>query len=110
MSAEYVPLAIIMFVFTYPSRAVGLLAPAIDRLPRRTLDYLQLVGPAVLAALAAVDIMVGVENGESYFTVGLPWLSVGRVHRASSRGGGTCSSAWRRPSLIAVVGRAAGFA
>ena len=77
MSAEYVPLAIIMFVFTYPSRAVGLLAPAIDRLPRQVLDYLQLVGPAVLAALAAVDIMVGVENGESYFTIGLPWLSVG---------------------------------
>ena len=77
MSAEYVPLAIIMFVFTYPSRAVGLLAPAIDRLPRQVLAYLQLVGPAVLAALAAVDIMVGVENGESYFTIGLPWLSVG---------------------------------
>lgn len=109
MSAEYVPLAIIMFVFTYPSRAVGLLAPAIDRLPRRTLDYLQLVGPAVLAALAAVDIMVGVENGESYFTVGLPWLSVA-----------ACIGLvwWRRnlfvglaaAVLIAVVGRAAGFA
>jgi branched-subunit amino acid transport protein len=77
MSAEYVPLALIMFAFTYPSRAVGLLAPAIDRLPRPALDYLQLVGPAVLTALAAVDVMVGVENGESAFTIGLPWLSVG---------------------------------
>jgi len=28
MSAEFVPLALIMFAFTYPSRAVGLLAPA----------------------------------------------------------------------------------
>lgn len=76
MSAEYVPLALIMFAFTYPSRAVGLLAPAMDRLPRPALAYLQLVGPAVLTALAAVDIMVGVENGESVFTIGLPWVSV----------------------------------
>ena len=51
MSAEFVPLALIMFAFTYPSRAVGLLAPAIERLPRPALDYLQLVGPAVLTAL-----------------------------------------------------------
>ena len=76
MSAEYVPLALIMFAFTYPSRAVGLLAPAMDRLPRPALEYLQLVGPAVLTALAAVDIMVGVENEESVFTIGLPWVSV----------------------------------
>jgi branched-subunit amino acid transport protein len=109
MSAEYVPLAIIMFAFTYPSRAVGLLAPAIDRLPRRALDYLQLVGPAVLAALAAVDIMVGVENGESYFTIGLPWVSVAAC----------ITLVWWRKNLflglaaavlIAIVGRALGFA
>jgi len=109
MSAEYVPLAIIMFVFTYPSRAVGLLAPAIDRLPRQVLAYLQLVGPAVLAALAAVDIMVGVENGESYFTIGLPWRSVGAC----------IALVWWRKNLflglaaaiaIAIVGRALGFA
>jgi branched-subunit amino acid transport protein len=109
VSAEYVPLAIIMFAFTYPSRAVGLLAPAIDRLPRRALDYLQLVGPAVLSALAAVDIMVGVENGESYFMIGLPWLSVA-----------ACIALvwWRRnlfiglaaAILLAIAGRALGFA
>jgi len=108
MSAEYVPLAIIMFAFTYPSRAVGLLAPAIDRLPDRALEYLQLVGPAMLAALAAVDIMVGVENGQSVFTIGLPWLCVG-----------ICIAlvAWRRnlfvglaaAVVIAIVGRALGF-
>jgi branched-subunit amino acid transport protein len=108
MSAEFVPLALIMFAFTYPSRALGLLAPAIDRLPRPAIEYLQLVGPAVLTALAAVDIMVGVENGESVFTIGLPWVSVG-----------VCLAlvAWRRnlfiglaaAVLIAVVGRAVGF-
>ena len=108
MSAEYVPLAIIMFAFTYPSRAVGLLAPAIERLPRGVLDYLQLVGPAVLSALAAVDIMVGVENGVSAFTIGLPWLSVGAC---------LLLVAWRRnlfvglvaAVLIAVLGRAVGI-
>ena len=108
MSAEYVPLALLMFVFTYPSRAVGLLAPAIDRLPRRVLEYLQLVGPAVLAALAAVDIMVGVENGESVFTIGLPWLAVGVC---------VVLVAWKKnlfiglaaAVVIAIVGRAAGF-
>lgn len=108
MSAEYVGLALIMFAFTYPSRAVGLLAPAIERLPRGALDYLQLVGPAVLSALAAVDIMVGVENGQSVFTVGLPWLSVAAC---------VALVAWRRnlfiglaaAVLIAIAGRALGY-
>jgi branched-subunit amino acid transport protein len=108
VSAEYVPLALLMFVFTYPSRAVGLLAPAIDRLPRRVLDYLQLVGPAVLSALAAVDIMVNVENGQSVFTVGLPWLAVAAC---------IVLVVWRRnlfiglaaAVLIAIAGRAIGF-
>ena len=108
MTADYVPLAILMFAFTYPSRAVGLLAPAIDRLPRRVLDYLQLVGPAVLTALAAVDVMVGVENGESVLTIGLPWVAVGVC---------LLLVAWRRnlfiglaaAVLIAAVGRAVGL-
>ena len=107
MSAEYVPLALIMFAFTYPSRAVGLLAPAIERLPKPALNYLQLVGPAVLSALAAVDIMVGVDNGETAFTIGLPWVSVGVC---------LLLVAWRKnlfiglaaAVLIAIAGRAAG--
>jgi branched-subunit amino acid transport protein len=108
VTAEFVPLALIMFAFTYPSRAVGLLAPAIERLPRPALDYLQLVGPAVLSALAAVDVMVGVENGESAFTIGLPWVSVGVC---------LLLVAWRKnlfvglaaAVVIAIVGRAAGL-
>ena len=76
MSVELVPLAVLMFAVTYPSRAVGLLSPAIDRLPARGLAYLQLVGPAVLAALAAVNVMVVTTDGRSAFVVGLPWLSV----------------------------------
>ena len=46
-----------MVAVTYPSRALGLAARRrIGPLPAPALDYLQLVGPAVLAALAAVNI------------------------------------------------------
>ena len=108
MSTDYVPLALLMFAVTYPSRAIGLLNPAIDRLPRRALEYLQLVGPAVLAALAAVDVMVGMENDRPIFTIGLPWLAVGVC---------LVLVAWRRNLFIglvaavaiAIAGRAAGL-
>ena len=76
MSVELVPLAVLMFAVTYPSRAIGLLNPALHRLPRGALAYLQLVGPAVLAALAAVNVMVATTDGRSVFVIGLPWLSV----------------------------------
>ena len=108
MTARYVGLALIMFAFTYPSRAVGLLAPKVDRLPKPALDYLQLVGPAILSALAAVNVMVAVDHGHSVFTVGLPWLSVLAC---------IALVAWRRnlfiglaaAVLIAVAGRASGL-
>ena len=77
MSTNLVWLAILMFAVTYPSRAVGLLAPAMDRLPKVVLDYLQLVGPAVLAALAAVAVMVTTEEGgATSFHVGVEWLAL----------------------------------
>jgi branched-subunit amino acid transport protein len=109
MTTDLVPLAVLMFLVTYPSRAIGLLAPGIERLPRRALEYLQLVGPAVLAALAAVSIMVGTSGGRPVFTIGLPWLSVGAC---------LALVAWRRNLFvglaaavaIAIVGRALGFA
>ena len=109
MSTDLVPLAVLMFAVTYPSRAIGLLNPAIDRMPRRVLAYLQLVGPAVLAALAAVNVMVATADGRSAFTVGLPWLSVA-----------ACIGlvAWRKnlflgllaAVVIAIAGRAVGLA
>ena len=109
MSTDLVPLAVIMWAVTYPSRAIGLLNPAIERLPRRALDYLQLVGPAILAALATVNTVVVTDPaGRSVVTVGLPWLAVG-----------ACIGlvVWRRSLLIglivavaiAVAGRAAGL-
>jgi branched-subunit amino acid transport protein len=66
-----------MFAVTYPSRAVGLLTPGLDRLPKVAFDYLQLVGPAVLAALAAVAVMVTVNDaGEPSFHLGIEWIAV----------------------------------
>jgi branched-subunit amino acid transport protein len=109
MTTDLVPLAVLMFLVTYPSRAIGLLAPGIERLPRRALEYLQLVGPAVLTALAAVSIMVGTTGGRPVFTIGLPWVSVGAC---------LALVAWRRnlfiglaaAVVIAIAGRALGFA
>ena len=77
MSTTLVLLAVLMFAVTYPSRALGLLAPAMDRLPKVVLDYLQLVGPAVLAALAAVAVMVTTKEGSApAFHVGVEWLAL----------------------------------
>lgn len=108
MSTELVPLAFLMFAVTYPSRAVGLLNPAVERMPRRVLAYLRLVGPAVLAALAAVNVMVATTGGRSVFVVGLPWLSVVACIAIVK---------WRRnlflglaaAVVIAIAGRAAGL-
>ncbi len=76
MSVELVLLALLMGAVTYPSRAIPLLTPGIERLPRKALDYLQLVGPAVLAALAAVNVMVVVQGDGQAFHVGVEWLAV----------------------------------
>ena len=76
MNSELVVLAILMGAVTYPSRALPLLTPGIERLPRWALDYLQLVGPAVLAALAAVNVMVVSTDGGQAFHVGVEWLAV----------------------------------
>jgi branched-subunit amino acid transport protein len=77
MKTELILLAFLMFGASYPTRALGLLWPGIDRLPRAALDYLQLVGPAVLAALAAVNVMVVVKDGAGpTFHAGIEWVAV----------------------------------
>lgn len=58
MKTDLVVLAGLMFLATYPSRAIPLLAPGMDRLPPRALLYLRLVGPAVLSAIAAANTLV----------------------------------------------------
>jgi branched-subunit amino acid transport protein len=78
MSTVLIPLAILMGLATYPFRAVPLLTPGFERLPERVRLYLRLVGPSVLAALAAVDTMVITgANRHSSFHVGPEWLAVG---------------------------------
>jgi len=78
MTTELVGLAVLMALVTYPSRAIPLLVPGFDRLPPRALDYLRLVGPAVLAAIAASQILASpATNGSGgSFHVGVEWLAV----------------------------------
>lgn len=110
MSANLVVLAVLMFAVTYPSRALGLLTPGLDRLPKGAFDYLQLVGPAVLAALAAVTVMVVVgDDHVPSFHVGVEWVAVLACLAIVGR--------WRNLFLglvaavaIVVIARAAGLA
>jgi branched-subunit amino acid transport protein len=84
-----VPLAFVMWAVTYPSRALPLLAPGIERLPRWTVTYLRLAGPAALAALAAVNCLLTTDSspgasprlliGIVPVAVGLCVLVVGRT-------------------------------
>jgi branched-subunit amino acid transport protein len=99
-----------MFAVTYPSRAVGLLVPGIHRLPKPALDYLQLVGPAVLAAIGAVAVLVRIpDEGAPTFGFGVDSVAVLVA---------LLITAWRRNLLygiiaavaIAVVARATGLA
>jgi len=76
MSVGLVALAALMGAVTYPSRAVPLLAPGVERLPAGIRLYLRLVGPAVLAALAASSVMVGSQAGRPVFHVGIDWVAV----------------------------------
>ena len=96
MSVELVGLALLMGLVTYPTRALPLLAPGIERLPPRALEYLRLVGPAVLAALAAANTMVIVdEAGTPFFHVGVEWAAVTLC---------AVLTAWRRNLMIGLVG------
>ena len=77
MSGDLVLLAVLMGAVTYPSRALPLLAPGIERLPPRALLYLRLVGPAVLAAIAVVNTFVVVgPDGSTTFHVGIEFVGV----------------------------------
>jgi branched-subunit amino acid transport protein len=95
MSTDLIPLAFLMFLVTYPTRAIGLLTPWLDRLPRVGFDYLQLVGPAILAALAAVSVMVVVtDDGAPTFHIGIEWIAVLAC---------LAVTAWRRNLLLGLI-------
>ena len=110
MSVELVGLAVLMFAVTYPARAIPLLLPRFENLPPRALEYLRLVGPAALGAIAAVEVLVRTgPDGSAVIAIGWEAVAVG-----------LCAAvvAWRRNLalglftaivLIAVL-RAAGIA
>ena len=78
MKTDLVFLALLMGAVTYPWRAAPLLAPGMHRLPARIQEYIRLVGPAVLATLAAVNVLVVVDAARHpTFHVGIEWLAVG---------------------------------
>jgi branched-subunit amino acid transport protein len=95
MSVELIGLALVMAAVTYPSRAVPLLAPGVERLPPIVLTYLRLVGPAILAALAATDTALLVDAaGRPSFRVGIEWLAVGA---------GVALVVWRHNLLLGIA-------
>ena len=95
---DLVLLAALMGAVTYPWRAGPLLVAHVARLPGPALSYLRLVGPAVLAALAAVNAMVAVETTNAgrlaSFHVGIEWLAVAVC---------TALVAWRRNLLLGII-------
>jgi branched-subunit amino acid transport protein len=77
MNLGLVPLAILMGLVTYPSRAIPLLAPGMQRLPAPVQAYIRLVGPAILASLAVVGVTVTLDaQRHPSFHVGVEWLAV----------------------------------
>jgi branched-subunit amino acid transport protein len=95
MSTQLVLLSVLMFAVTYPSRAVPLLAPGIERLPPRALLYLRLVGPAVLASLAATNtLVVKAADGSPALHVGIELAGVLAC---------LAVVAWRRNLLLGLV-------
>lgn len=77
MTTGLVWLALLMAAATYPFRALPLLVPWASRLPPIAQTYLGLVGPSVLAALAAVSVMVRVDADHRHsLSMGPEWLAV----------------------------------
>lgn len=95
MSTSLVALAALMFLVTYPPRALPILAPGIERLPSRALLYLRLVGPAILASLAAANTLVAkTADGAPVFHVGVELVGVVAC---------VLIVAWRRNLLLGLV-------
>jgi branched-subunit amino acid transport protein len=76
MSLGLIPLVALMWAATYPSRALPMLAPGIERLPPAAIAYLRLAGPAALAALAAVNCLLTSASPPSLL-IGIEPIAVG---------------------------------
>lgn len=98
MSTDLVWLALLMAAVTYPARAIALLVPQVRSLPPVVLDYLRLVGPAVLASLAGVTVAVREgPDGRPHLYLGPEWIAVA-----------VCVAIviWRRNLLLGLVAAA----
>jgi branched-subunit amino acid transport protein len=77
MTVNLVGLALLMAAVTYPFRAIPLFAPTKDRLPLLAQRYLRLVGPGILAALAAGNTAFAEDAaGRNSFHLGIEWIAV----------------------------------
>jgi branched-subunit amino acid transport protein len=76
LSLGLIPLAGLMWLCTYPSRALPMLAPGIERLPSWAVSYLRLAGPAALAALAAVNCLL-TSDARPQLLIGVEPVAVG---------------------------------
>jgi branched-subunit amino acid transport protein len=77
MTVNLVGLALLMAAVTYPFRALPLFAPTRERLRPIVQQYLRLVGPGILAALAAGNTaFVEDAAGRSSFHLGIEWIAV----------------------------------
>jgi branched-subunit amino acid transport protein len=95
VSVELVRLALLMAAVTYPFRAIPLLAARTEQLPRIVLEYLRLVGPSILAALAVANTAFTADaDGPSRFYVGIEWLAVGAA---------VALVRWRRNVLLGII-------
>ena len=95
MSTDLVLLALLMAAVTYPARAIPFLVPYMSRLPPLALRYVRLVGPAVLASLAAVSVAVRTDDaGRHMLHVGPEWIAVALC---------VAVVAWRRNLLLGLL-------
>ncbi len=76
MSIALLPLTLLMWLATYPSRTLPMLAPGIEKLPPAAVAYLRLAGPAALAALAAVNCLLTADSPPKLL-IGIEPLAVG---------------------------------
>jgi len=90
-----VPVALVMWAVTYPSRSIPMLAPGIERLPRWAVTYLRLAGPAALAALAATGSLLSADS-PAHLQLGVMPVAVALC----------VAVVWRTKFLLAGVGAA----
>ena len=106
MSVDLVGLALLMAAVTYPFRALPLFAATKDRLPPVVQRYLRLVGPAILAALAAGNTAFAEDaEGRNDFHLGIEWIAVALAIALIARRGNVFIGVLAA-AVLAAVGRA----